>query len=101
MLAIGGECVTAIAVGEIARHAADGGDADPGKPVNLAVGQALLQPFDYRPAVGDGLQLCRRAQIAEERASFVDVLEGQHGGEQAALGERLLAGGDVAMLLHG
>ena len=28
------------------------------------------------------------------------VLERQHGGEQAALGERLLAGGDVAVLFH-
>ena len=88
-------------LGEVTRNPADGGHADAREPVDLAVGKALLQPLDHGPAIGDGLQLGRRAQVAEEGTAFVDRLEGQHGGKQAALRERFLAGGYVAVLFHG
>jgi len=38
--------------------------------------------------------------ISEEGTAFVHGFQGQYGREQAAFGERLLAGGDVAVLLH-
>ena len=96
-----GQGITTIAIGEATRHAADGGDADAGDAMYLAVGQAFLQPVDHGPAIGHGLQFGRGAQVAKEGAAFVHRFQRQHGGEQVALGERLLAGGDVAVLLHG
>src|ERR1700730_14447892 len=47
--------VTAVAGSKTARDAADGGDADAGLPVDLAIGQAALQECNHRPAVGHGL----------------------------------------------
>jgi hypothetical protein len=80
--------------------AADRRDAHAGQSVDLAIRHALLQPLDDGPAVGHRLQFRRGAQVTEEGAAFVDVLERQHGREQAAFRERFLAGGDVAVLLH-
>ena len=39
-------------------------------------------------------------QVAKERAALIHVLEGEHGGEQAALGKCLLPGRHIAVLLH-
>ena len=38
-------------VGKEARHTADGGNADPGEIMNLAVGEALFQQFHNLPPV--------------------------------------------------
>ena len=72
MLPGDGQRIAAVAVRKTTRHASDGRDADAGEAMNFAIGQALLQPLDHRPAVGDGLQLGRGAQVAEERAALVD-----------------------------
>ena len=82
---LGDGAVAAVARGQVARDAADGGDADAGLPVDLAVGQAALQQFDHRPAVGHGLQFGRRAQVAEEAAAFLDAAQRQDRGAQRAL----------------
>src|SRR5579863_2272344 len=92
--------VAAVALGEKARHAADGGNADAGQAVDLAVGQATLEAFDNRPAVGHGLHLGRGAQIAQEGAALLGGLEQRKRGAQGALGERLLARSDVLVDLH-
>src|SRR4051812_45872114 len=99
LLPVGGEGISPVAVGQVTRHAADGGDADTGDAMYLAVGQAFLQPLHHRPSVGHGLQLGRCTEIAEEGAAFIHALECQHGSEQVALRECLLACGDVAVLL--
>ena len=91
-LTASGERVAAVAVGQKARHAADGRDAHAGEAVDLPVGQARLQPLHHGPAIGHRLQLGRRAQIAKEGAAFLQRLQRGDGGEQVALGERLLAG---------
>src|SRR5687767_8621616 len=80
--AIDGERITAIAVGEATRHASDGGDADAGQAVDLAIGDAFLQPVHDRPAVRYGLEFRGRAEVAEECAALVHGLEGQHSGKQ-------------------
>src|SRR5258708_37984654 len=65
--------VAAVAGGEIAGDAADGGDADPGLPVDFAVGQAALQEFDHCPSIRHGLQFRLRAQIAEKDPALLDA----------------------------
>ena len=63
--------------------------------VDLAVGHALLQQPDDRPAVGEGLQFRRRAEVAEEVTALVDAPEREHGLEQRAFRGGFLAGGDA------
>ena len=84
----------------VAKRVRRGRDAHTRKAVNLAVRQALLQPFDHGPAVREGLKFGRRAQVTEERTAFVDRFQGQHGGEQVAFGQCFLPGGDVAVLFQ-
>src|SRR3974390_641296 len=57
---------------QVARDAADGGDAHAGLPVTLPIRQAPLQPVDPGPAVSHRLQLRGGAQVAEEAAALVD-----------------------------
>src|SRR5438552_12480673 len=78
--AVGDGPIAAVAGGEIASDPADGGDADAGLPVDLAVGQAAFQELDHRPAVGHGLQLGGRAQVAKEAAALLDAAQRQNGG---------------------
>ena len=73
--AFGHGTIAAVARGEVARDAADGRDAHAGLSVNFAVGQPALEKLDHRPAVGHGLKLGRRAQIAEETAAFLDAAQ--------------------------
>src|SRR5690242_14223157 len=96
----GGEGVAAVAVGQVAGDPADSRDADAGLLVDLAVGHALLEQGDDGPAVREGLQLRRRAQVAKERPAFLDAAQGQDGAEQRTLREDFLAGCDGAMLFH-
>ena len=63
--------IATIALGQVARHAADGGDADAGLAMNLAIGQAAPQALDHRPAVRHRLQFGRGAQVTQEGAAFL------------------------------
>src|SRR3974390_983603 len=69
---LGHDSIAAAARHEVARDAADGGDAHAGLPVDLPIGQAPLQQLDHGPAICHRLQFCGRAQIAEEAAALVD-----------------------------
>jgi len=69
--------------------------------VDLAVGHVPLQEPDDRPAIGEGLQLGGRAQVAEEVAAFLDGAQGQDGLEERPLGGGFLARGDASVALHG
>src|ERR1700689_5360348 len=51
--------ISTIALGQVARHASDGGDADAGLTMNLAIRQSAPQTLDHRPAVGHRLQFRR------------------------------------------
>src|SRR5205807_5581733 len=93
--------VAAVAGGEKARHATDGGDAHARETVDTAVGQATLETIDKRPEVCPRLQLGGRAQIAQERAALLRCAQGGERGAQVALGECFLARGDVVVGLHG
>ena len=85
------DAITTITAADIARDACNRGDADPGNFVDFPIGQAALQPLDHGPAVGHRLQLRWRAQIAKERAAFLDIAQGEDRLIKAALGARLLA----------
>src|SRR5580692_4589654 len=52
----GDGAVAAVARSEVARYAADGGDADAGLLVNFPVRQPALEEFDHGPAIRHGLQ---------------------------------------------
>jgi hypothetical protein len=88
--ALRGQRVAAVAGREIARHAANRRQADGCLAMDLPVGHAAAQAFHYRPAVRHGLQLRRRAQVAQKGAAFLDAAQRGDGGEQVALRERFL-----------
>jgi hypothetical protein len=92
--------IATIALGQVARHAADGGDADAGLAMNLAIGQAAPQALDHGPAVGHRLQFRRRAQVAQEGAAFLDAAQRDDGGDQVALGQGFLARGQLPVGFH-
>src|SRR6185295_811671 len=94
------ERVAAIARGNEARDPAYGGDAHAGELVNLAIGHSASHVLDDGPAIGHGLQLGRRAEVAEERAAFLRRAQRRHGGEQAALGLNFLARTHVSVEFH-
>src|ERR1700678_3349954 len=97
----GHRTVAAAPGGQIARNAADGGDADPRLPVDLTVGQAALQQLDHGPAVRHRLQFGRRAQVAEEAAAFLHTAQRQYGRAQRTLVLLLLPQGDGTIGFHG
>src|SRR5580692_4543561 len=68
---LGDRPVAAVARHKKARDAADGGDADAGLTMNLAIRQAALQQFDHGPTIRHRLQFRGRAQIAEEAAALI------------------------------
>ena len=72
----------------------------PGLAVDLAIGQVALQQPDHGPAVGQGLQLGGRAQVAEEVAALLDGAQREDGLEQGALGGGFLARGDASVALQ-
>src|SRR5665811_16319 len=67
--------VAAVSGREVARDAADRGDAHPGLTVDLPVGQAPLKQLDHRPAIRHRLQFGRSAEIAEEAAAFLHAAQ--------------------------
>src|SRR5262245_40010799 len=97
----GGECIAAVATGEIARDPADRRDADAGLLVDLAIGHALLEQGDDGPAIRKRLQFRGGAQVAKERAALLHALQGQDGAEQRPFRQDFLARGEGPMLFHG
>src|ERR1700722_14501353 len=89
--------VAAIALGQVARHAADGGDADAGLAMNLAIGQAAPQALDHGPAVRHRLQFGRGTQVAQEGAAFLPAAPRDQDYDQVALALGLLARGMLSM----
>jgi len=96
-----GYFVTAVATLQEPRYATDRRHTDTGEAVNLAIGKLTLQVFDDAPPVRHGLNLGRGAQVAQESTAFLGLLQGCEGGVQVALGERFLAGSDVAVAFDG
>src|SRR3954451_23627693 len=93
--------VAAVATLKESRHAADRRHTDTGQPMNFPVRKLALQVFDHAPAVRHGLDLRWRTQVAQERAAFLGRVQRSQRCVQIALGERLLAGGDVTVAFHG
>src|SRR5262245_48998430 len=98
---LGCELVAAVTRHDEARDAPDGRDTDTGEPMDLSVGQALLQELHHRPAIGHGLDLGGRAQVLEERLAFLGRAQRRDRGEQLLFRLDFLAGRDVAVELHG
>src|SRR5882672_2573235 len=92
--------VATVAGVEISRHTPEGGDAHAGEAMDFTIGRVALQILDHRPAIGHGLQLRRRAQVAEELAAFLHRAQRQDCGIQGALGELFLALADIAVQFH-
>src|SRR5687767_5354263 len=64
-----GKRVTAVAIGQVTSDAPDRRDTDTRLPVNLAIGDTLLQEGNDSPAISECLQLGGRAQVAKESAA--------------------------------
>ncbi len=96
----GHRAIAAVSGHEIARDAADGGDAHAGLLVDVAVGQSALEQFDHGPAVGHRLQFGGRAQVAEEAAAFLHAAQREDGGAERAFVLLFLAQGDRAVGFH-
>jgi hypothetical protein len=60
----------------------------------------FLQVFDDLPAIDQGLQFCRRAQVLEKVSALVAVPQAYHGVEEGVFGAVLLAFGFVAVGFH-
>jgi hypothetical protein len=53
--------------------------------VNFPVRQAALEQFHDRPTIRHGLQLSRRAKVAEEAAAFLDAAQREDRGAKSTL----------------
>ena len=62
-----GRLVAAKAIREEAGDTSDRRDADARQIVNAAIGQPLFEVFDDLPAINEGLEFGRRAQILEKK----------------------------------
>src|ERR1700761_9400879 len=65
---------------QVARHAADGRDADAGLPMNFAVGKTALEKFYDSPPIRHRLQLSRRTKVAEKTAALLNGAQREDGG---------------------
>ena len=83
--------VTAIAVCQKPRYAANGRYTHACQLVDLTVGQALLQVFNDLPTIDECLELGRSAKVLEEVAAFNGRLEADDCLEKGVLCLGLLA----------
>ena len=95
-----GGAVAAETIGQESCDAADGGDADAGQVVNLALGQVLLEVLDDLPAIDEGLEFRWRAEVLEEITTLGPGLQADYGREQRVFGALLLTFGFVAIGFH-
>ena len=99
--AFGRERVAAVAVGQIACDATDGGYAHARLFVDLSVGLAFAQQTDLRPSILHLLLFRGGAQIAKERTAFLDAFQRENGREQRTFRQCLLAGCEGLVVFHG
>src|SRR5947199_6094957 len=70
-----GYFVTAVATLEKARHAPDSRHTDTGETMNFPIRKLALQVLDDAPPVRHRLDLGGRAQVAQESAAFLGLLQ--------------------------
>ena len=94
------EIVATVAGRHVPSHARDGGHADARVFVDLAIRQPALEPLDDGPAIRHRLEFSWGAQVAKERAAFVDVAQGQNGLIEGSLCARFLPGCEAGVGFH-
>ncbi len=82
----GGFEIPASAMRDAARYPPDGGDADAGARVDLAIRDAFEQWPDDLPTVGECFQFRRRAQVRQQRAHRLGRTQRQQRFDQSVEG---------------
>src|SRR5688572_538193 len=92
--------ITAVTGEQEARDAPDCSPGHAREVVDLAIGQAVLQVLDDGPAVDEGLELRRRAEVGEELLAFVLVAQAQDGAVKPLLRASRVPSRSTAIRLH-